>query len=473
MAKRCLAFLFLLLPLWASAQEDVLRDKSGEWRILVADLICPDARSAESSYICDALGENMVRHFSAFGTHVMNERETGILRNHIKEEYVLKCRKELAANYKKLDALMFSSDSSGKDAILSSIRKSRKKLKKGENYRLEKIFVEKEKEIVLVNGDTKNTALKSPAELYTRAVNDKLDYIIWGTAGVVDRVVAAEISLYSRPEKRNICSVRISGDADTVFGNLERELDSFTSHILGKEWARISLKLNSEDADIYVDGEYMATGSTAGIIVDPGEHTVTVSGAGTDTALERVNLGNGETAVLDMAVNKVAGRQVTVTSEPPGADVYLGSVWQGKTPLILEADAGEVLVTGEGFGDSRLFLEDTDEDKLEFFLQKELFDRDEYLLEKRNAFYRNFSYFVLSVPVAFFSYAAYQSYDDLEKRSAVSGSSHEHRKNSRTRNYSRNIYYGSLFLSVTLFINSMFYLRDYIRAGEAYNVDRS
>ena len=46
-------------------------------------------------------------------------------------------------------------------------------------------------------------------------------------------------------------------------------------------------------------------------------------------------------------------------------------------------------------------------------------------------------------------------------------------KNKRIRNYSRGMYYGSLFLSVTLFVNAMFHLKDYIRTGEAYNDDRS
>lgn len=475
MARIFLAFLLFLMPLWVFGQEDVLRDKSDEWRVLVTDLIS-SPHSGSSSGVSTTLSSTAARHFSAFRTHLMSDKEAESMRNFLKEEYIIKCRKELSGYYKKYDELLFSesADNSSEKSALNNIRKGKKKLKKAERYKTERIYIEKEKEIVLLNQDEKeDTELKSPADLYTEAVSRKLDYIIWGTVTVVEDTAATEISLYSRLENRNVHSIRVTDSLDRIYDSVARALDSFNGFMLGTDWARISLNLNDPDADIYVDGEYKATGSSTDIIVEPGVHKVTVFGAGTDIAEREISLDSGGVLELDMEVSPKPGRHVVISSDPPGADIYYRSVWQGKTPMVIEGDEGEVVISKEGYLSSRGFLEDAEGNSLEFYPQKELFDRDGYLLEKRNDFYKNLTFFVLSIPVAFFSYANYQSYDDLYKRSVASGSSHEQRKNKRIRNYSRGMYYGSLFLSVTLFVNAMFHLKDYIRTGEAYNDDRS
>ena len=109
---------------------------------------------------------------------------------------------------------------------------------------------------------------------------------------------------------------------------------------------------------------------------------------------------------------------------------------------------------------------------MDFFPQKEVFNKDDYLLDKRNDFYKNLTWFVLSIPVAFFSYANYLAYDDLHDRAKGTHDSHEIHRTQRIKTYSQYGYYGALFLSVTLFTNAMFYLKDYIIAGQSYNNDR-
>ena len=98
-------------------------------------------------------------------------------------------------------------------------------------------------------------------------------------------------------------------------------------------------------------------------------------------------------------------------------------------------------------------------------------NQDDYLLSKRNDFYKNLTWFVLSIPVAFFSYANYLAYEDQEERADAIGDSRASRHAGRTKTYSQFGYYGSLFLSVTLFANAMFHLRDYIHAGQSYHDD--
>ena len=474
MVRKLLLLTFILCPIFLFGVEDkVLRDSSTEWRVLVTDLIC-NSTQEDAPYISQTLSSAIYRQLSVIKKHRMSDDEIAARREALKAEYVDECQKALSKSYQEYDALLFKDkDTNRKISLKSTIAKDKRMLRKANRKKLEKIYVLRERDIVFQNDEEdKNTVIRGPIELATRAKKDNLDYIVWGSMKLVENVVVADVSLYSSLEKKDLASVRITGDLDTIYQELDSGLDAFYSDLLGKPWSKINVGLNDEDANVFVDGEFVSSGSLSTIIVEPGEHTIVATGNNTSEDVKQVMLEENQSADIDFNVEPVESKLFAVSSFPSGADVYYNSVWQGKTPMILNGAEGEVVVAMDGYQNTRVFLEETAGNTIDFFPQREVFNKDDYLLDKRNDFYKNLTWFVLSIPVAFFTYANYLAYDDLNKRAERTGDSHEIHRTKRISNYSHYGYYGALFLSVTLFTNAMFHLRDYIVAGQSYNDDR-
>ena len=451
----------------------MLRDSSSDWKVLVTDLIC-NSTQEDAPYISQTLSSAVYRNLSVIKKHRMSDEEIAARRESIKADYVDECQKALSKSYQEYDALLFQEkDLNRKISLKSTISKDKRMLRKANRKKLEKIYVLRERDIVFLNDAEENdTVLRGPIELGTRAKKDNLDYIVWGTMKLVEDVVVAEISLYSAMFKKDLASVRITGDLETIYHELDKGLDAFYSDMLGKPWSKINVAVNDEDVDVYVDGNFVSAGSLSNIILEPGEHIVMATGNNRTEDVKQIMLEENQSADIDFSVEPVESKLFALSSFPTGADVYYNSVWQGQTPMLLNGAKGEVVVSLDGYQNSRVFLEEIEGNTLDFFPQKEVFNKDDYLLDKRNDFYKNLTWFVLSIPVAFFTYANYLAYDDLHKRAKGTYDSHEIHRTQRIKTYSQYGYYGALFLSVTLFTNAMFYLKDYIIAGQSYNNDR-
>jgi len=470
MIKRLLFFILLFVPLFAFGVEDrVLRDSSTEWRILVTDLIHSSTQE-DASYICKTLSNAIYRRLSVLKKHKMSYEEIEATRQKLRDEFVGECQKALSADYKSYDELLFKEkDVKAKTTLKNTISKDERILKKAQKKKLEKIWVQNEKDIVFMNDDEEtNTYLKSPVDLPVRAKKDDIDYVVWGNMKLVENVIIADISLYSRLLKKDLATVRVSGDLDSIYTHLDKGLDGFNSYILGRPWAKINVDVNSQDADVFVDGKFVSSGNLDSIIIEPGEHTVVAAGNNMSEDVRKVDMEEGDVIDLNFAIEPVQTKLFAVSSFPSGADVYYNSVWVGKTPMILNGEKGEVVVSLDGYKNSKLFLDEEKGNYIDFYPQKDVFDRDDYLLSKRKDFYKNLTWFVLSIPVAFFSYANYLAYEDLENRANATGDAREARHAERIKTYSQFGYYGAIFLSVTLFANAMFHLADYINAGQSH-----
>ena len=451
----------------------MLRDSSTGWNVLVTDLICNSIQD-DAPYISQTLSSAIYRSLSVIKKHRMSDEEIAARRESIKADYVDECQKALSKSYQEYDALLFQDkDLSKKINLKSTIAKDKRMLRKANRKKLEKIYVLRERDIVFLNeSEDRNTVIRGPIELATRAKKDNIDYIVWGSMKLVEDVVVVDISLYSAMFKKDLASARVTGDLETIYQELDKGLDAFYSDMLGKPWAKINVAVNDEDVDVYVDGNFVSAGSLSNIILEPGEHIVMATGNNRTEDVKQIMLEEKQSADIDFRVEPVESKLFALSSFPSGADVYYNSVWQGQTPMLLNGAKGEVVISLDGYQNSRVFLEEINGNTLDFFPQREVFNKDDYLLDKRNDFYKNLTWFVLSIPVAFFTYANYLAYDDLHERAIGTHDSHEIHRTKRIRDYSQYGYYGALFLSVTLFTNAMFYLRDYINAGQSYNNDR-
>ena len=229
MVRKLLLLTYILIPLFAFGVEDkMLRDSSTEWNVLVTDLICNSSQE-EAPYISQTLSSAVYRNLSVIKKHRMSDEEIAARRETIKAEYVDECQKALSKSYQEYDALLFQDkDLNRKINLKSTISKDKRMLRKANRKKLEKIYVQRDRDIVFQNeAEENNTVLRGPIELATRAKKDNLDYIVWGTMKLVEDVVVAEISLYSALFKKDLASTRITGDLETIYHELNKGLDVF------------------------------------------------------------------------------------------------------------------------------------------------------------------------------------------------------------------------------------------------------
>ncbi|MBR5672642.1 MAG: hypothetical protein IKX02_04295, partial [Spirochaetales bacterium] len=315
MFRKLFLLTFILIPLFSFGVEDkMLRDSSSDWKVLVTDLIC-NSTQEDAPYISQTLSSAVYRNLSVIKKHRMSDEEIAARRESIKADYVDECQKALSKSYQEYDALLFQDkDLNKKISLKSTISKDKRMLRKANRKKLEKIYVLRERDIVFLNdAEEKDTVLRGPIELGTRAKKDNLDYIVWGNMKLVEDVVVAEISLYSAMFKKDLASVRITGDLETIYHELDKGLDAFYSDMLGKPWSKINVAVNDEDVDVFVDGNFVSAGSLSNIILEPGEHIVLAAGNNKTEEFKQIMLEENQSADIDFRVEPVESKLFAIS----------------------------------------------------------------------------------------------------------------------------------------------------------------
>ncbi|MEX2489110.1 MAG: PEGA domain-containing protein [Pseudomonadales bacterium] len=130
-------------------------------------------------------------------------------------------------------------------------------------------------------------------------------------------------------------------------------------------WAEVTLKSSPEGATVSIDGkERGETPVTLEIL--QGEHQVEVRNSGYKVWQSQVNVTAGEDKELPLVELVKADGRVSVTTDPPGANVTIGGRYRGQSPLEVSLAPGEtyqVLLSTSGYREVERTLEvNPDED---------------------------------------------------------------------------------------------------------------
>jgi len=89
-------------------------------------------------------------------------------------------------------------------------------------------------------------------------------------------------------------------------------------------------------ASVYVDGVYSGTTNTVIGNVPPGKRRVLITRAGYDDYEEWAVVANRQVTIIDKKLNpvtKISGGALVITSDPPGASVFLNDQFRGTTEM--------------------------------------------------------------------------------------------------------------------------------------------
>jgi hypothetical protein len=483
--RRFLAGLFLaLLPVCllpgqtAPAEWEIPRDTLAEAVIGVAEFRYIPARGDSSEPSRDFLGRNIARLFREkireITTHEIGDLERGDYFMSIitaERNLIMKKLDELTANR---DALHFSGtslpDSSRKDSLAEEIETLRERLRILARLDPQTIEIIAEKKLVLTKETEAEGLLSAVMDPRAAAAKAKVDYLLWGTlreeaAGML----SLSVSLYAARARITLFSGTLtsaSGELDRLAGRMFLRL---AASLAGRPWASLDIRTDPPDAYIYVDGELAGIGRARLAYVRPGGYRLSFYADGYDVLEERVSLEPESVQEKDFRLAPVAQETILLETIPPGADVYFGALKKGVTPLILPLGATPDILSLnlEGYK-SKVFPSTAQDITAPHTLPRDIISWDERIATKRSDFYRSLGFLILSVPIPVLLYGAYQNeaFGFMQYTGRSGFDYDEAMEKEKKYRFLYYAYFGSLFLSGSLFVNTMQKLIDYIRTGE-------
>ncbi|MFO7781162.1 MAG: PEGA domain-containing protein, partial [Spirochaetia bacterium] len=282
--------------------------------------------------------------------------------------------------------------------------------------------------------------------------------------------IVVEVEAYNRFLERSIYRERFvgeAGDSDALVAPIRAGLAEV---LLGRPWGTLSVTTSRDDTAIYLDDRLVGFGAVTIDYARTGRREVRVSRDGVSERREMVNVRPSQTAEVDVSLEAVQAGTVRIDSTPSGADVYLGSIWQGVTPITLDRPgaARTVILSREGFLDETVVLSEEVPDRVSRELVPDPGNWPEVVQERRDRFYRAFGWFALSIPVPVMLNGMYQDIAALYPGGQPSPelSDEEARRLAGTANTLLWSARGTTVVSAGLFVNMMVHLIQYIRAGQ-------
>ena len=457
--------LFFIQPVFS--QRIILKDEQTAWRVALAEFKISSSRE-DISYISNILPLFFFSQLSGISTHTLSSEEILLFRKKIVSDQINAEEQKLSSYIKEYDSAYFRDTGNRRD-IRNNIRDSQKRIRQLQKYNLERIRVSNIKDIEFITTNEADNRLSFDIlDIDNFANKNNFEYILYGSARQFENILILEIKFYSTLEKKDIYSTSVTTETENLFLSLENVISEITSILLGTTWSRITVNTDTRSSDIYLNEKYIGTGAAVNILTAPGEHTVTIRGTGQEEKTISVFLDEKKTTVIDLNVTLREEKLTVINTIPQEANIYLDSLWMGVTPLLLNGFSGEIIIRKDGFRETRLLLDDISQNSIEIQLSPDVFLKKDFITKKRNSFYTSLSFFVISVPISFFLYAAASEYNSAYNSAITSVNLNydEINRLGRIKNYTYYGYHASLFLTISLFANTLFRLSDYIKAGD-------
>jgi hypothetical protein len=264
-----------------------------------------------------------------------------------------------------------------------------------------------EKPIVMKEGTGAGKLLETPAvpaEVY--CAQQGIDLLIGGTIQEVQGYLLLDVWAYDPLKRAQVFTSRNAATRDELAGSLQGFGRQIARTILGRPWSLVAFTPDPPEAALYVDGVLAASGASPALFLSPGTHEIRLSAVGYFEVSRRLSFEPGQETRIDDALQKIVVGKVAISSDPTGADLYVDSLWKGRTPLLVDRpplrSRGVLALTG--FYDLVFPLEPASPPLLSFALQKDEGNRDVKQKKARDEFYNSLAVFVFSIPIPLFSY---------------------------------------------------------------------
>jgi hypothetical protein len=263
-------------------------------------------------------------------------------------------------------------------------------------------------------GNLFNAPAYSPREYATQKDVDA-DLLIGGSVKVVQGYILYDLWAYEPSMESIVYTFRDAAQPEQVYASLTEAAQGLIGIILGRDWSALSIQPDPPQSTVFIDGVSMGEGKVQSAYLKPGEREIRVASPGYKEETRAVTLASREVQTVSIALEKEAAPNITLFSDPPGSDIYVDSVWQGKTPLSLELPPvrSRVQLDRTGFYDLPFSIGPGSVSDVSLSLQRDVGSRADLQKIARNDFYGSFGFFALSLPLPIFLYSLSLDYGAL------------------------------------------------------------
>lgn len=491
--RKALALLLLmaalaLAPLSLSAQDEAPQeqlpadelpeDEREVWRVEILG-VHTDPGDRELVGVATGIPQLLQDALEAVETHQLSLAERRAIARRALEtllEEALLARNELQDE---LDELPFSGQ--GELARREEARRLRDELQAAE----ERIALIRATEQGRIDVD-----LKKPVELvlaeepeYTpiydlarRAEDEESDTLIYGELQRSGGYLFLTLYEYSYHLDRERELATTASLPEELFENLGQLELATQRAVAGRPVAPLSVQISGYDperAEVFINDTSRGFGSVEIPLLPVGRADLRIEHPATPTIERRVRISGEFANRLEVEIPDPETGYVAVVSEPPGAAIYIDSLWQGTTPYMIRRPPEErqVRLSLREYYDSQFTIGPRTPDLINRELLPESMEWETDVEQKRDRFYRSFTWFVLSLPAPILLNGIYGNlatlFPDGRARSGLSEAEADRRLDQANAVFYG--YYATLGVSVALFGNMIYRIIDYIRTGEGYH----
>jgi len=298
--------------------------------------------------------------------------------------------------------------------------------------------------------------------------DNSLDLLVFGSIEQVQDYLFLSVKAIDYARARLLLDYQDAFLATSVGEAVDAVATELAGVLLGRSWAALRVTAEPQEAEIRIDGEFAGIGSASLPFARLGDHQLRVAARGYATSERTVSLEANGGASVEVSLQPVEPVIVTLSSSPLLADVYVDSVWQGRTPLELPRPVGlsRVQLLRDGYETESLHLSDASPALTDITLPPFTIDPALRQRRARNAFYGALGAWVVSLPLPIFLWA--YSLDQVAPYQSALGmgdvaTAVEFRVKYR-RLYAG--YLGGLFVNVSLLANVVINLVRYIESAD-------
>jgi len=435
---------------------------------------------AEFEYLGASVPQLLLSDLHELPAHTFSSDERTAYRGAILQTALAKARGALDTLVKSRDQIVFSqaTGSALEKQYASSdaqIADARMRLAYLSSLKPDSVDVAETKPIVLSVDTSTGRLYPSPDERPgVLADTQKLDALVFGSISYQAGVAYVDVYVYDRALDRVVYHREYPQSPERLYDWIPFAADELAGELLGRSWGSVAVSVNPNSAAIRVDGNLVGFGTATARYLAPGTHIVTVRESGYREVTRSVDLAPSKTEQVEVVLPVQNRGRALIQSVPGGADVYIGSLWSGVTPLTvpLPDEPEEVRLSLKGYLDSHFLLSPAGPDSIERTLVTSALDFPKIIQARRDAFYTHIGWFLLAVPVPIILNGLFSNEMAVRQNANEWASLTPAAQNQVIT--SGNVFYwsawGTAFLAAGLFVNAMISLVEYIQAGEAYHV---
>jgi hypothetical protein len=458
---RSVFFIFLLslklISLEGQEQEALPVDKDTQWVVGFSTLQGVNL-SVDNDYLTHSIPLIFKEKLTSITTHCFKPEEIlAYQKAIIKKELALKIQELLNLQQQRDKELFSSKKEYEKQKAITDYEKKIEETKTRITYLRnlgpESISFADKKPILFK--DDQGKLFEAPKFSPLQYASEKeLQVLIWGKIEEVQNYLYLEINIFDRILEKNIFNYKEAGSREDLYKYFQEAIKKITTVLIGRDWCSLLITAEPKNAYIKVNDLFMGLGSAELAYLEPGLVKIEVYSPGYLSQKEELEVKAYDSLVKEIKLTKSDHNEIFIQSFPPEANIYLDSLWIGKTPLIIERPAimSRLLIKKEEFGDSFIRVGPTSPMEMEVSLIRIYIDKTEYQEKMANRFYNSLGAFLISVPLPLFCYGLSADYYRAGKE-----------KEGRFYFYT---YRWTVFLSGVLFANMIYDLFLYIHSGD-------